>query len=534
MKKTDKQLFDELIRDSKRGRVSRRDFLQMAIAAGVTLTASSVLWSSKVAAATPKKGGTFRIGLHDGNTSDSHDPGTYQSVGQIQLAHTHRSYLTEITADNKLGPDMADSWEPNADATQWTFKLNKEASFHSGKKVTANDVVASLNFHRGEDTKSAAKTLLETVKDIKAEGDNAIVVELSSGVADFPWLMTDYHLVILPAKEGGGIDWESGDGAGPYKIAKHEPGVGTSLVRHDGWHREGAYFDAIEFTVLNDPNARQTALLTGVVDSITSVDLKTLSLLKRRDDVLIDNTPSGSAITLPMFCDVAPFDNVDVRLAMKYAINRQEIIEKIMFGTGTAGNDVHVSSNMPYYAELEQRTYDPEKAKFHLKKSGVDKVSVELSATDSVYPGAVDMCILYSEHAKAAGIDIKVVREASDGYWSNVWLKKSFCLVKWGARPTPDNMLTLAYAADAAWNESHWQNARFNELLVQARSELDDAKRTEMYKEAQMLAKDDGGTVLPVFTNFVCARRSNVMHGDSVSASWENDGGRAAHRWWFA
>ncbi|MEZ5447581.1 MAG: ABC transporter substrate-binding protein [Thiolinea sp.] len=71
--------------------------------------------------------------------------------------------------------------------------------------------------------------------------------------------------------------------------------------------------------------------------------------------MLIDNTPSGSALTLPMFCDVDPFTNVDVRLAMKYAINRQELIDKIMFGTGTIGNDVHISSNMPYYAELEQR-----------------------------------------------------------------------------------------------------------------------------------------------------------------------------------
>ncbi|MEZ5478224.1 MAG: ABC transporter substrate-binding protein [Thiolinea sp.] len=314
----------------------------------------------------------------------------------------------------------------------------------------------------------------------------------------------------------------------------HEPGVSTEMVRHEGWHREGAYFDAVNFTYINDPNARQTALMTGDVDSITSTDLKTLTLLQRSKDILIDNTPSGSALTLPMFCDVDPFTNVDVRLAMKYAINRQELIDKIMFGTGTIGNDVHISSNMPYYAELEQRPYDPDKAKFHLKKAGMDKISVNLSATDSVYPGAVDMCVLYAEHAKPAGIEIKVVREPSDGYWSNVWLKKPFCFVKWGARPTPDNMFSLTYAADAAWNESHWQNERFNELLVQARAELDDTKRAEMYHEMQMLSKDDGGTVLPTFVNFVCARRSNVMHGPSVAASWENDGGRAAHRWWFA
>ncbi|MEZ5478225.1 MAG: ABC transporter substrate-binding protein [Thiolinea sp.] len=176
------------------------------------------MWTSEVRAETPKKGGTFRVGVHDGNTSDTLDPGTFQSVGQIQLAHTHRCYLTEITADNKLGPDLADSWEANETATQWVFKLNEKATFHNDNKVTAKDVIASINHHRGEKTKSAAKALVETVEDIQADGDHTVIFKLSQGVADFPWLMTDYHLVICPANEDGSIDWQSGIGAGPYKI----------------------------------------------------------------------------------------------------------------------------------------------------------------------------------------------------------------------------------------------------------------------------------------------------------------------------
>ncbi|MDC0949133.1 ABC transporter substrate-binding protein, partial [Gammaproteobacteria bacterium] len=290
-----------------------------------------------------------------------------------------------------------------------------------------------------------------------------------------------------------------------------------------------------EFIVLNDPNARSSALITGDVHSITSVDLKTMSLLQRNPKMAIDNTPSGSAVTLPMFCDVAPFDNVDVRLALKYAIDREDIVEKILFGTGSVGNDFHVSSNMPYFPEsIPQRQYDPDKAKFHLKKAGMDSLTVDLSAADSVLPGAVDMCVLYGEHAKKAGITVNAVREPNDGYWSDVWLKKPFSFVKWGARPTPDNMFTLTYKDDAAWNESHWQNERFNELLLQAKGELNDTLRAEMYAEMCLLARDDGGTILPIFTNFVCARSASVAHGESVAANWENDGGRAAHRWWFA
>jgi peptide/nickel transport system substrate-binding protein len=524
---------DKIATEAKRGKMSRRQFMHYAVAAGVTATSASTLWTSDVAAATPQKGGTFRAGLHDGNTGDTLDPAKFQSTGEIQLAHAIRSYLTEITAENGLGPDMADSWEASPDAKMWTFHLNKEATFHDGRKFIAKDAIASLNYHREESVGSAAAPLVADITDIKADGDHTIVIELSQGTADLPWILTDYHLVMLPAKDDGGIEWESGMGAGPYKLENNEPGVQVDMVRHDGWHREGAYFDAVKFTILNDPNAMQAALLTGDVDGITSVDLKTMALLERKPDVVVDNVPSGAAVTMPMFCDTAPFDNVDVRLALKYAINREDLMEKIRFGAATIGNDYHISPNMPYYPDIEQRKYDPDKAKFHLKKAGMEKLSVKLSTADSLMSGAVDMCVLYSEHAKAAGIDLQAVREPNDGYWSDVWLKKPFVTVTWGARPTPDNMFTIAYKKGADWNESRWENDRFNELLLQAKAELNEETRAQMYNEMCQLSHDEGGTVLPFFRNYVYARNSKVAHGDSVASSWENDGGRGYHRWWM-
>ncbi|MSU91405.1 peptide ABC transporter substrate-binding protein [Rhodobacteraceae bacterium 2CG4] len=525
----------EIMAQARARKIGRRGFMEGMLATGATVTGASALWGSKVAAQTPKRGGTFRAGLHDGNTADSLDPGTTESVYMIQLNHATRSYLTEITNTNELGPDLADSWEATQDdASEWRFVLNPDATFHNGNKVTPEDVVASINFHRGEATASAAKALLTDVSDVKADGDNAVVVTMASGNADLPYLMSDYHLVILPAKPDGGIDWESGVGSGPYKIVNHEPGVRSELERHDGWHREGAWFDGVSMLALNDPNARQTALITGEIDAVSLVDLKTVGLLQRAPGVLIDDVASGAHITLPMFVDVAPFDDLNVRLALKHAINRQEIIDKILFGHGTIGNDHPIAPSLPFHADLEQRTYDPDKANFYLKEAGMDSLNVQLSSADSVFSGAVEMCVLFSEQARPTGINIEVVREPNDGYWSNVWLVKPFVFVAWGARPTPDVMFSLAYKADAAWNESHWQNERFNELLLLAKAELDEAKRAEMYAEMQLLCRDDGGTIVPVFNNRVMARRDNVMHEDSIASNWELDGARAYQRWWFA
>ncbi len=325
----------------------------------------------------------------------------------------------------------------------------------------------------------------------------------------------------------------SGDGTGPYKIETGDFGVRFSLTRHDGWHLDGAHFDGVELIILTDPNARQTALVTGDVDAVSLivedrwVCLRAIQPGDRQCAVCLDAHHADVLRPTP------PFDNKDVRNALKLAMNRDEIIEKIAFGAATKANDFHHSPAMPYWPDdIPQHDYDPDQAKSLLKRP-----------VPRDYPSAfplqihllrrVDLCVLYAEHAKAAGIDIKVVREPNDGYYSDVWLKKPFCVVAWGARPTPDVMYSLAYKSDAAWNESHWQNERFNELLLMAKAELDDTRRAEMYREMALLAHDDGGTIIPFFRNFVYARRSNVQHGEQLASSWELDGARACSRWWF-
>lgn len=532
--KKDQQLIDRISEGAKKGRISRRDFMHYSLVAGLTSTAATGLWTNS-AMAQPKSGGTFRVGMHDNNSSDTHDPGTYLSIQQIFLVHTHRSFLTLINTDQTLGGDLASDWSASDDATEWTFTIKQGVKFHSGRDMTLDDVIASMNHHRGDASTSAAKALLAGVTAIEKVGNDQIKFVLDGPNADLPWLMTDYHLAICPGNEDGSIDWASGDGTGPYAITEGEFGVGFSLVRHDDWHGEGAYFDAVELLAINDPNARQTALVTGDVDAVTAIDLKTMALMQRNPNLAIENVPSGSAITMPMHTNTAPYDDVRVRQALKYAMNREEIVEKIAFSAATVGNDFHHSPAMPYYPEgLEQISYDPDRARALLDEAGIGNLDISFSSADSIFSGAVDMAVLYAEQAKAAGINITVVREPNDGYYSDVWLKKPFCAVAWGARPTPDVMYTLAYKDDAAWNESFWQNERFNELLLQGKAELDDAVRNEIYREMAVIARDDGGTIIPFFRNFVYGRSTNVQNTGELAASWEMDGCRAASRWWFA
>jgi peptide/nickel transport system substrate-binding protein len=188
-----------------------------------------------------------------------------------------------------------------------------------------------------------------------------------------------------------------------------------------------------------------------------------------------------------------------------------------------------------FYADLPQREQDTDKARFHLKKSGVGEgVTVDLSASDGAYPGAVDAAVLIKEHLAKADINVNVVREPKDGYWSNVWRKKPWCAAYWFGRPTADWMFTSGYAAESAYNDAGWQHEGFNRLLVAARAELDQAKRSEMYAEMQTIVRDEGATAVTTFGNYIMALRDNVMHGENVSGVYSMDGGKAVERWWFA
>jgi peptide/nickel transport system substrate-binding protein len=522
--------------EARAGRISRRTFMEGAIALGVAIPTAVNLWSSEVAAVTPKKGGQFRVGLDDGNTTDSLDPATYASRFMISMAHTRCNFLTEIAADNEVVGELAESWDVSPDARTWTLKLRRGVEFHHGKTFDAHDAAASLNYHRGESAKSGAKALLEAVTNIKADDKHTLVIELSAGSADLPYVLTDYHLVMLPSDSEGKISWENNSGTGGYLIEMFDPGVQATLRRFPNyWKKDRAHFESLVFSAIPDVAARQTALITDALDAMIECDFKTVELLEKDQNILIDEVPTGTHVTMPMQADVPPFNNADVRLALKHVIDREATVKVVLNGHGSLGNDQPISPIMPFYdSSIEQRVYDPDKARFHLKKAGMENLKVSLSAANAVITGGVDMAVLYEETAKKAGIEVSVVQEPDDGYWANVWLKKPFTLSGWGQRPTPDIIFTLAYAAGGDWNESHFKHERFNKLLVEARAELDRSKRGDIYSEMQRILHDDGSVIIPFFRNWIYARRGNVAHDAALTASWPLDGFRGPERWWFS
>lgn len=518
----------------KRNKVSRREFMGRAAALGVTAAVASSMFANSSHAVTPKKGGRLRLGLAGGSTTDSLDPGTLPDFMAQQLSMGQlRNCLVEIDADGKPVPELAESWESTPDAKEWRFNLRKGVEFHNGKTMDAEDVIHSINLHRGEKSKSAAKSIVKAVKELKADGKNAVVFKLSDGSADFPFVASDYHLGIVPAgTDGKGL--EKGIGTGGYVLQSHEPGVRAVTKRNPNYWKEGrAHFDEVETIGIADVNARTNALKTGEIDFMNRAETKTFHLLGRLPGVDAIKTTGTRHYTIPMKSDLAPYDNVDARLALKYAIDREAVVKTILRGHGLVGNDHPIApSNQYFNKELPIRRYDPEKAKFHLRKAGLEGHTFRLHASDAAFGGAVDTAVLYKEHAAKAGIDIDVVREPKDGYWDNVWMKKEWTFSFWSGRPTEDWMFTIAYAEGGAWNESFWANETFNKLLVAARAELNSERRRAMYYEMQQLCRDDGGAVIPMYASDLAGASKKLKHG-KIAANWEGDGMKISERWWF-
>ena len=513
--------------------ISRRGLLKTGAAAGV-LAASGLPLRAQT------RGGKLTAGLSGANTSDSWDGRTHSDLFMIASAQgAVFDSLTEVRADGTLVGELAESWEASPDAKVWTFNLRQGVTFHNGKAFGADDVIESLQMHVGEESKSAAKPIVEAIVEMKKLTDHQVQLTLATGNADLPYLLSDYHILMYPA----GMIEEAiaqGIGTGLYQVQSFDPGVRMVATRYPDHYKgdSAGFFDEIEYIAINDNTARMNALMTGQVDAINRIDFATEGLLKANPAVRIQEVTGNQHYTFPMLTNVAPFNDVNVRRALKYGINRQEMVDKILLGHGRVANDTPIGpANQFFNAEMEQLEFDPDKSKFYLEQAGLSSLDIDLSASDAAFEGAVDAALLFKASAAQAGININVVQEPADGYWSNVWLKKPFCASYWSGRATEDWMFATAYEEGVPWNDSQWgreDSERFQDLLLMARGELDANKRREMYYEMQQILRDDGGVLVPMFANYVQAVSNRIANPDTVGNLWQMDNARMAERWWVA
>ena len=511
--------------------LDRRELILGASAVGLSAALGS---APALAADAPKKGGTLRMGVEGGSPSDSLDPRTYADSIPINISLMLWNCLVEIADNGNATGEIFESWTVKPGATDWTFNIRKGITFTSGKTLDADDVIYSINLHRGE-TKSPAKALLNDITDIKKVNANQIEITMSNGNLDLPFNLSDYHIIVVP---NGTTDFSKPDGTGAYTLEEFQPGVRATFKKKPGayWKPGRGNFDRIELRYIGDAAARTQALVTGQVDVINRVDPKTAGLLAKNKNLRLSRTPGmGNRFAFVALTDKSPFSNPDLMTALKYGIDRKQIVDNVFSGYASIGNDHTVGTKMKYYdTKQKQIPYDPEKAKFYFKKSGITS-GVELQVSEGAFSGATDSGQVFQESLSKAGITLDLKRVSGDGYWDNVWLKAPFCAVYWGNRPTIDNQLTSTFFGGLKnpWNDTHFINDDFSKTLVAARVEMDEKKRAGMYAHCQELVAQKSGMVCFAVQDYLDACTTKLQ-GLTISGRYDLADDRIAEKGWFA
>ncbi len=510
---------------------SRRDILAGGAALSLAASVTGLGWA-EAKAETAKKGGHLTLGADGGSTTDTFIP--LQALGAdhatLSILSTFDT-LTEMDSEGVPQPSLAESWESSPDGS-WVFHLRKGVEFHDGKSLTAEDVVWSLKQHTAENTKFAeGKQIIDNLEVLRADGADKVIMKQREVNFDLPTHLSSFGLIIGQAENQ---DWDAGIGTGPYTKEAFEPGQRYLGRKFANFYRDDqGHFEEVEILNVTDPGARVTGLLSGSLDAIGSPDISVAKRLAKAPGFNLVEVAGTQHFTTDMRTDVDPFTNHNLRQAVKYGIKRQEIVDKVLGGYGSIGNDLPISRNQQFYnKDLPQREYDPDKAKHYMKQAGLEQANLVFSTSDGAFDGAVDTGVLMKESMAPIGIDVEVDRRPADGYWTDVWLKAPWCAVYWNGRPTVDWMLSSTYTSDSPWNSTYFKNATFDQLLADARREADQDKRREMYYEAQRLLYEEGGLVVLAFANILIGQSDKMGHG-AVGSSRRVDDSRLPRRWWF-
>ncbi|MBP0588220.1 ABC transporter substrate-binding protein [Paraburkholderia sp. LEh10] len=502
---------------TRRG-ASRRDVLRAMAAGGLmSLTGAGLLATSSAAFAQqqgkPKQGGKIRVATQSASAADTLDPAKGALGTDYVRANMFYNGLTELDAHLGAKMALAESLDTK-DATVWVVKLRSGVQFHDGKSLTPNDVIYSLMRHKDPAVGSKAKTLADQIKEVKATGPNEVTITLEGANADLPVILATSHFLII---KDGTTDFKTAVGTGPFKLKEFSPGVRTVGVRNEKYWKPGMpHLDEVELIGIGDESARVNALLSGDVQLINAVSPRSTARIKGTPGFSVLETKTGQYTDLIMRDEGGITGTADFRRGLTHLMDREQIRRAVFLGYGAIGNDQPIDPTNKYYLSgLPQRAFDPEKAKFYFQKAKLGSAPVQLYASPAA-EGSVEMAMLLQQVAPQAGLNLQVVRVPSDGYWSNHWMKHPLGYGNINARPSADVLFTQFFKSDAPWNEANWKNPKFDQMLVAARGEPDDAKRKKIYGDMQQLVHEDGGIGIPMFQSSLDAHSSKLKGLGSI------------------
>jgi peptide/nickel transport system substrate-binding protein len=498
--------------------LSRRDFTKAAVlgsmAAGATglLSACSSAPTKTTAAAPstkPRTGGTLRAAISGGASSDTLDP--LNAVNNADFARVDNLFepLLGLTPDAQPEYILATELTPNANATQWTLRLRQGVTFHNGKEMTADDVIYTFQTILNPKAPTAAAAGLASIDmaGLRKLDQYTVLIPCTTPFATLPqFLSIPTYSSVIPVD----FDLKAPVGTGPFKLVSFTPGEQSVFTRYDGYWQSGRpYLDGVVITDYTDETSQVSSLEAGQVDVANLLSADVIADLQGQGKkVLI--SPGGGWNPFTMRVDSAPLNDVRVRQAMRLIVDRPQMLDLVFGGHGTIGNDLFGIWAAEYDHGLPQRHQDIDQAKALLKAAGQEGMTIELVTAD-LAAGVVLMAEVFAQQAALAGVKVKVNQVTVSDFYGPSYLKWVFAQDFWYYNFYLPQA-ALAELPAAPFNETHFDNPAYNKLYAEAIATVDQAKRTELAHEMQVIEYNEGGYIIPFFPGVIDGYGPNV-HG---------------------
>jgi peptide/nickel transport system substrate-binding protein len=451
-------------------------------------------------------GGILIHGATGGGSKDTIDP--HAPVTNPDIARVSNLFEPLLFWNNnyELEPALAESVESSKDGKTWTIKMRQGVTFHNGKDVTAED--AWFSIQRVADPKaplSAGGQLSQIIdfQSTKVVDATTLELVLKTPYAVLDSLLAEYTLGIIPTD----FDIANPVGTGAFAYKSFDPGKTSTFTKYADYWGDAAFVDELQIQDFGDDSAKVNALQAGQIQTVDNLPYNLIGTIKGAGGgALVSET--GAWVPFTMRVDVAPFSDVKVRQAMRLIVDRQQMIDQTLSGYGSLGNDLYAPFDTAYASDLPQREQDIDQAKSLLEEAGQEGLQVELFTGDDIGSVAPAAANLFVEQAKLAGVDVKVIKKTP--FYDDQYLSYPFAQDFWNTR-TYIPQAAVGSLPNGTYNETHWDNDEFTDLVNTAAQTLDEAKRTELLHDAQQIEYDEGGYIIWGFRQQVDGYGANVQ-----------------------
>jgi peptide/nickel transport system substrate-binding protein len=531
---------NHLIDEYAAGKISRRDFIRRGTIVGMSLPFLGVVvaacgdddtgtttTAAEGAGATTTTAATATTAASGEPTSiraafivpaRALDPVTISDEGGLAAFGQTGQYLTWSDKDLNLIPVLAESWEPNADFTEWTFNLRQGVMYHDGSEVKAADVVASIEGVLPGNAASAAQTFNIAPGGTVAVDDYTVKFMLGGPNGAFPFFTSsdNYNAAILPAawwqSYAEGNYEQTFAGTGPWINESFEQGVSAVYTKNPNyWGDNGNQADRLEITFYGDEAAAVTAFQEGRIDVIPHISFFGGQALIDDPDAVKQSIGSAQHRQIHMATDVEPFTDPRVRQAMALMLNRQALVDGLLGGFGSVGNDHPFWVNYPATNPdaTAQREQDLAAAQSLLDAAGyADGFEVTLHGlTELEMP---DLGALVQGFAgQLNNVVLNLQFDDAGTYYDQYWLDSPIGITNYGHRGVPNVFLGAPLRSDGTWNAAHWQNTDYDALndAYVAAPDLDTQR--QLAGQIQQLLHEETPIVFPYFLDHISVHQGN-------------------------